>query len=424
VNGRALANAGVFGLGIILIVGGGWAIWYGSGYIQLELGWTSVIAGSIAATGGVLTLAVGFVLQRVDALHRVLSRSGGLAETTARPADAFSAEEPAYAPMPLGIESAPLVAHAPEPQPQRAPYVDPALQAAAAINLELLRHEEHSATAAREPEAPGTAHRVITETAASEPPPEVIHAADQGPADDMVKAAAVGDEPELDAAIEELLAEERGSKRTVPAVEFPPAGAEPAMELSDSTPPPPRDALEKTSQRAGGWRGLFSRKDRRGGTPSSGEQTVIYAAPDREEQTAPEPALFAETVLPTPAPAPAPGLQADAIPRTGDDWFDRALSGLDEVPESYEKLAWRSPAETAPREQELARPNVEARLPAQEEGITGSAPPSADPAVMGRYTSGNTTYVMFADGSIEAETPNGVLRFASLADLKVYVEGQ
>jgi hypothetical protein len=30
---------------------------------------------------------------------------------------------------------------------------------------------------------------------------------------------------------------------------------------------------------------------------------------------------------------------------------------------------------------------------------------------------------MYADGSIEAETPTGILRFASLADLKVYVEG-
>jgi hypothetical protein len=51
------------------------------------------------------------------------------------------------------------------------------------------------------------------------------------------------------------------------------------------------------------------------------------------------------------------------------------------------------------------------------------AAPSSEPAVIGRYTSGSTTYVMFADGSIEAETPNGVLHFASLADLKVYVEG-
>jgi hypothetical protein len=30
---------------------------------------------------------------------------------------------------------------------------------------------------------------------------------------------------------------------------------------------------------------------------------------------------------------------------------------------------------------------------------------------------------MFADGSIEAETPTGILRFASLAELKSYVEG-
>ena len=48
-NGRILANAGVFALGIILIFAGGWAIWHGSAYVQLEWGWTSVIAGSVAA---------------------------------------------------------------------------------------------------------------------------------------------------------------------------------------------------------------------------------------------------------------------------------------------------------------------------------------------------------------------------------------
>src|SRR4051794_5655989 len=165
-SGRVLANAGVFALGMLLIGGGGWAVWHGSGYIQLEWGWSSVIAGSIAATGGVLTLGVGFVLQRLDALHRVLLRAGTGAGVIAQPAEAFVAEEPAKEPMPNGIETVTPIAHTPEPQ--RAPYPDPALQAAAAINLELLAHEERSAAIAQAGAPAAAGHRDIANAIADE----------------------------------------------------------------------------------------------------------------------------------------------------------------------------------------------------------------------------------------------------------------
>ena len=42
--------------------------------------------------------------------------------------------------------------------------------------------------------------------------------------------------------------------------------------------------------------------------------------------------------------------------------------------------------------------------------------------MVGRYSSGDTNYLMFADGSIEAQTPEGVMRFASLTELKRFVE--
>ncbi|MFT4098298.1 MAG: hypothetical protein QM651_14360 [Rhodoblastus sp.] len=48
--------------------------------------------------------------------------------------------------------------------------------------------------------------------------------------------------------------------------------------------------------------------------------------------------------------------------------------------------------------------------------------PKPEPAVVGRYSSGDTNYLMFADGSIEAQTPEGVMRFASLTELKRFVE--
>ena len=42
--------------------------------------------------------------------------------------------------------------------------------------------------------------------------------------------------------------------------------------------------------------------------------------------------------------------------------------------------------------------------------------------VVGRHVSGDTTYVMFADGSVEAQTPEGVVTFSSLDDLRAHAE--
>jgi hypothetical protein len=51
----------------------------------------------------------------------------------------------------------------------------------------------------------------------------------------------------------------------------------------------------------------------------------------------------------------------------------------------------------------------------------GPANGRASPKVIGRYAAGEASYVLFSDGSIEAETDAGALRFATLDDFKTYV---
>jgi hypothetical protein len=411
-NGRALANAGVFACGIFLIVTGGWAVWRGSSYIQLEWGWSSVISGSVALTGGVLTLAIGFVLQRLDALLRV--RAG--AEVQPRTIPAVS--EPGVEAMPLGLVTAPA-AHEPAPQP--ATYADPVPQAVQAINLELLEHEERRPAAAEHEGDPASqkTHDVhATETIASNPPSAVRHAADQGPADDMVKAGGVSDEPELDAAIEELLAGERGKPSpTLPTGEQASLAAELPAETMQETPTPASGEREQTRPRAG-WRGLFSRRERRPGIPPPAEGPGVQPLLEGEAPSAIE---SESAAVPEHAPEDSQAVRPDAIPRTGDDWFDRALSGRDEIYAPATPNAGEA-ASSGRNSEELGQPRPEAHPPAAEE-LAASSAPAAESPVIGQYTSGNTTYIMFADGSIEAETPSGILHFASLADLKVYVEG-
>jgi hypothetical protein len=43
------------------------------------------------------------------------------------------------------------------------------------------------------------------------------------------------------------------------------------------------------------------------------------------------------------------------------------------------------------------------------------------PGLVGRYSSGGANYMIFADGSIEAETQEGTFKFASMGDFKKYL---
>lgn len=407
-SGRGLANAGVFVLGVILLVGGAWGIFRGSQYIQIEQGWSSVISGSVAVTGGVLTLAVGLVLRRLDALLRALLSLGadpGL--PTAAAPEAPEAER-IQERTPLSNRRAVFV----EPD-EEARFTAPGLQAATA-NLETLADDHHS-------ESVPSIHPSHAAAAVSDPsshfPPETLRATQQGPADDMARGAGVSDEPELDAAIEQLLAEERA--RGEPLREEP-AQVQASDEMHERAAEP-EGSPRQAEGRGGGWRGLFSRKDRGLPTSAAPETPQVEPAPRAQSELA---GVLPENESSTTTFPLREVDHIDPLPRTGDDWFDRALSGLDEVGSARPSAPAK--AEDIPNKIGSRQEIRESRLeisPRQAEAASAGAPSSSDPAVIGRYTSGNTTYVMYADGSIEAETPTGILRFASLADLKVYVEG-
>ncbi|WP_046863725.1 hypothetical protein [Microvirga massiliensis] len=78
-------------------------------------------------------------------------------------------------------------------------------------------------------------------------------------------------------------------------------------------------------------------------------------------------------------------------------------------------------------ESELAGTPSPPAGPADEETTSGTSgsgePPSEEriSPVIGTYTSGDNRYVMFADGSIEADTPHGTFRFGSLDELKSFI---
>lgn len=177
------------------------------------------------------------------------------------------------------------------------------------------------------------------------------------------------------------------------------------------------------------------------------------------------------------SPPPSGATRRPAVENT--DWLERALSGVDEPPppRNYssrlggkpdlfparsgsgevangvptaatlrEQAAALREQAAAPREQALApreqtwaprepawttrEPIVAPREPAEYRQPepprapepVASLPALAEPSVVGRYEAQGTSYVMYSDGSIDAETETGSFRFASLAELKKFIE--
>ena len=82
-------------------------------------------------------------------------------------------------------------------------------------------------------------------------------------------------------------------------------------------------------------------------------------------------------------------------------------------------------AEPAEHEHLYEHETAEAATPEQAAEAPATAPetPPANLAVIGRYDSEGTSYVMYSDGSIEAQSEAGIYRFNSMAELKAFIEG-
>jgi hypothetical protein len=68
-------------------------------------------------------------------------------------------------------------------------------------------------------------------------------------------------------------------------------------------------------------------------------------------------------------------------------------------------------------------PGASAEMDAKAEAPQAEAAPEPESgaAVIGTYNSGDNRYVMYSDGSIEAETPQGMFKFKSLDELKEFI---
>jgi hypothetical protein len=150
------------------------------------------------------------------------------------------------------------------------------------------------------------------------------------------------------------------------------------------------------------------------------------------------PAMPKAANLPEPplvVPLPRAGLGTEAMPSFApheaeteaggakEDWLENAFAELDsaiaQTPFSRSSETAAEPAPHESLEEEDAPPPLVAEP--DEAEVSASA---EEPAVIGRYEAEGTSYIMYADGSIEAQSERGVARFASMAELRNYFETQ
>ena len=110
-----------------------------------------------------------------------------------------------------------------------------------------------------------------------------------------------------------------------------------------------------------------------------------------------------------------------------DDWLNRAITAEadkakgHETQEDKQENVPEDPARSREAEQALKR---EFGLRDPEAQGPPEANPPPKPEVIGNYEAHGAHYTMYADGSIEAETQHGVYRFASMEELKRFIEGE
>jgi hypothetical protein len=372
----------VVALGTFLSLCGALAITAGYGIIQVERGWAGVIAGATALSGGIVTIALGLILHGLSGLHALLKTGKALPPG---PREIGKDEASALRPEPeLAVN--PEASGVSEAWPPPA-----AMPPAASLRTWPQRPTRPSLTPARNfLQSRGTVLPAARGTPESDfALPKLPLASHDAP---RVSQAAIEPPPELGFA----MPGEAAAARSEDEAKTPPAFA-PAME-----------APAEPAWNADHEPGLFD-DDKATEPPFVAEETHIDPG---------EPAPESGPRVTWPAATPS----IDAM--FGEDHLVAPDPALDARHEGAKPLL----EAIEPASGDPAPPFVAGALPAADprEPSPPAVPAESEAgrAVVGRYESEGTSYVMYADGSVEARSERGVFHFQSMAELKAFMDAQ
>ncbi|MDE2363639.1 MAG: hypothetical protein KGM42_13250 [Hyphomicrobiales bacterium] len=385
-------------LGLALALAGFWWMWTGWDIVQAERGWASVIAGSVMLSGGLITFAIAWsAFSNRGAPVVVASAPPAFAppvEVAPRRDAAIATGMTAVAAGAAGAFALHERASSPEDQESHSPLEHPSEHVEQG-------YEEEPAVAdvawRAEPETePPLARRPtldeLVRTAIEERPDAPVDPdrASEDRAEDVTWR-----EPIDDATLASLPSDVESSTDRAGAahqVQFPFAHDESAR-LADHVaheplrgPVLPSEAYEEPTHAA---------------QPTEDASSGDEAFEDERPPVEPSEEQKADRHTPSHHPHSLDAQEHDEAPSAQDpneDW-------------------------PAHRENDFG-PEAEAARHTPEHEPEPSHSQHKPPSITGRYSSGDTNYIMYDDGSIEAQTPDGVMRFASLLELRRFVEQQ
>jgi hypothetical protein len=381
----------VLALGAVLALGGAVALFTSYGIILVERGWAGVIAGTTALASGVVTIALGLILHRLASVHALLRSSlTGLPSAPSLAEDDTATSSAAQLPHYVPKAALPL-----EP---------PAPAQAGGSPASGLRSWPQRQT----PRSAHTSGRSIFKprgTTLPSPP----RTREPGPASppppfsppDLSSQTGAAPDGESELSLKVGLPPTAGSDVNAGHNMLPQSGASEAATAED-----PREGMPnepKPVQTADGDETLAQ--------PLAAETPIEPGEPSEQPSPhgSPAAAVVIETILQGEGCAgykPAPG----------------ASKGEAEtpLPEAPEETSPRPPAapSTAQGGAHPAATELGNMVPGND-AFSGAAL-----AIVGRYESQGTSYIMYADGSIEARTDHAVIHFRSLDELKSFLDSQ
>jgi hypothetical protein len=193
--------------------------------------------------------------------------------------------------------------------------------------------------------------------------------------------------------LERALASDDGRKS--PALEWLRARQRSAEPAKTGAPPPPERAPQTLAPIA---------------------EPAAEAAPEAPPAIEPELEATLEAAAPH-EPASEPELKSEQEPSS------EATAQIEHEEAATLEGASEPSAHDASAEQEaLAQEPVVAAAPEHEPAPDPEAPASPAPTIIGRYSSGGSDFTLYSDGSIDAQTDQGMFHYGSMAELRAHIE--
>lgn len=432
----------VAGAGALLTLVGLYFLLTGYSIVQVERGWAMFIVGGTLFSAGSLLMGMAALIARLDAISVAQSPAPALEPAQEWPASpslappiaaaaavataGLAASMPELRPEPKPAAApVPEPAPEPEPEPKPEPKPEPVAETVPAPAVELPRDlpapavEPPSAPAPESPRERPEALRNFTFVFPPIDTPELL-----APAKSAEPEVRLPDlEPFAPPPPPAPAAEPKSGllnlswlRRAKPAAPVPAPEPEPLPEVERA--PEPVAIIEEAEAFAAG----LEQAAKPAQTEAEPEDRAASIEP--EPDLMPAPSLTGISLPPPPRAEEPPVSFAEKTPEPfSDDWLERALAGdepREPPPPRFIPPSMRRAALEEARQDEaeqMAAPPVEE--PVASAPALSEAPESAE---IGRYKAGDVSYIMYADGSIAAETANGTFRFSSLIELKDFIE--